>query len=137
MTPGIYHRNRCAIRGSVTVRVSRSALALLALAACSSGASPAVAPDAGPTRPDAPIVAAQPGAWFDADGGLMVVGAGRRLRVVLSAPITACGPGFQGAASAQQAAERASLTFRVLSEACRHERPSILLAEEAATASPA
>jgi len=82
-------------------------------------------------------VAAQPGAWFDTEGGLMVVGAGRRLRLVLSAPVTACGPGFEGAASAQQAVERASLTFRVLSEACRHDRPSILLPEESLTASPA
>ncbi|HKY35649.1 MAG TPA: hypothetical protein VJN18_06920 [Polyangiaceae bacterium] len=120
----------------MTVRASCS-LVLLVIVACGSGASPARDPESGPARPDAPVVAAQPGAWFDAEGGLMVVGAGRRLRVVLSAPITACGPGFDGSANAQQAAERASLTFRVLSEACRHDRPSILLPEEALTASPA
>jgi hypothetical protein len=113
------------------------AVALLLLGGCSTGATPAATPDDGPARPDAPLVAAQPGAWFDAEGGLMVVGAGRRLRVVLSAPITACAPGFQGAVSAQQAAARASLSFRVLSEACRHEHPDILLPEESATASPA
>jgi hypothetical protein len=120
----------------VTVR-ARPLLVLLVLGGCSSGAAPARGPESEPVRPDAPVVAAQPGAWFDADGGLMVVGTGRRLRVVLSAPITACGPGFEGATSAQQATERASLTFRVLSEACRHDRPSILLPEESLTASPA
>src|SRR5688572_30204208 len=109
----------------------------MALNACNSSAAPAVAPVGSPARPDAPVVAAQPGAWFDANGSLIVVGAGRRLRIILSAPITACGPGFQNAASAAQAAERASLTFSLLSEACRHDHPSILLSEEGATASPA
>jgi hypothetical protein len=86
---------------------------------------------------DAPVVAAQPGAWFDAQGGLMVVGAGRRLRLVLSAPVVACEPAFALSAGAAERAERASLPFRVLSEACRAEHPSVLLPEESLTASPA
>jgi hypothetical protein len=109
----------------------------MALSACRGSAPAAVAPVASPARPDAPVVAAQPGAWFDANGSLLVVGAGRRLRLLLSAPITACGPAFQEATNAGQTAERASLTFGVLSEACRHNHPSILLPAEGATASPA
>jgi hypothetical protein len=82
-------------------------------------------------------VAAQPGAWFDSDGNLSVVGAGRRLRLSLSAPITACAPAFEGDGSPEQVVERASLTFRVLSDACRDEHPQILLPAESETASPA
>lgn len=82
-------------------------------------------------------MAAQPGAWFDTDGGLSVVGAGRRLRLALSAPITACAPAFEGSGSPEQGVERASLTFRALADACRHEHPLILLPEESETASPA
>lgn len=116
----------------------RTGLGLLGLAGgCGSPATPAAAPEAGPTQPDAPIVAAQPGAWFDGEGNLTVVGTGRRLRVILSAPIIACAAGFRDAANAEEAAQRASLTFRVLSEACRPEHPAILLPEESASASPA
>jgi hypothetical protein len=82
-------------------------------------------------------VAAQPGAWFDAEGGLSVVGAGRRLRISLSAPITACAPAFETGVPPEQAIERASLTFRTLSDACRLDHPQILLPEESATASSA
>jgi hypothetical protein len=82
-------------------------------------------------------VAAQPGAWFDAEGSLAVVGAGRRLRISLSAPITACAPAFESGLAPEQAVERASLTFRVLSDACRLDHPEILLPEESETASPA
>jgi hypothetical protein len=85
---------------------------------------------------DAPVVAAQPGAWFDAQGGLMVVGPGRRLRLMLSAPVVACEPAFALSTSAAESAERASLPFRVLSEACRAAYPSVLLPEESLTASP-
>lgn len=83
------------------------------------------------------MVAAQPGAWFDAQGGLTIVGAGRRLRLVLSAPVVACEPAFEGKASAAERAAGASLPFRVLSEACRTDHPSVLLPEESLTASPA
>jgi hypothetical protein len=109
-------------------------LGLLGLACSSSGvASPEHAPSA---RADAPVVAAQPGAWFDAYGNLTVVGAGRRLRLVLSAPIAACSPAFQVKGSAPDVSARASLPFQILNEACRDEHPSILLAEESETASP-
>jgi mRNA-degrading endonuclease toxin of MazEF toxin-antitoxin module len=107
------------------------------LAACAGpSVPPATEHDAAPPA-DAPIVAAQPGAWFDAQGGLVVVGAGRRLRLVLSAPVVACEPAFALNASAPERAERASLPFRVVSEACRTEHPSVLLPEESLTASPA
>lgn len=86
--------------------------------------------------PHAPQVAAEPGAWFDARGNLTVVGPGRRLRLVLSAPISACGAALDGASSAAELAERASLPFHVFSEACRETRPAILLAAENDTASP-
>lgn len=82
-------------------------------------------------------MAAQPGAWFDAHGGLTVVGPGRRLRLVLSAPVVACEPAFEGEASAEERATRASLPFHVLSEACRPSHPSVLLPAESQTASPA
>jgi hypothetical protein len=108
----------------------------VALGGCSSSAAPAAAPEEPHARPDAPVVAAQPGAWFDSEGGLTVVGAGRRLRIALSAPIAACAPAFESGAAPAQQVERASLSFRVLSEACRQDRPEILLPEEAATASP-
>lgn len=107
------------------------------LCSCTSSAAPPNAPEEQAQRPDAPIMAAQPGAWFDAEGSLTVVGAGRRLRLHLSAPITACSPAFDGAGTPEQIAERASLSFRVLSEACRHDHPEILLPEEGETASPA
>jgi hypothetical protein len=82
------------------------------------------------------LVASQPGAWFDAYGNLTVVGAGRRLRLVLSAPIAACSPAFQVAGSAPDVSTRASLPFHILNDACRDQHPSILLAEESETASP-
>jgi hypothetical protein len=85
---------------------------------------------------DAPLVAAQPGAWFDAYGNLTVVGAGRRLRLVLSAPISACAPAFQTRGAAVDVSTRASLPFHVLGEVCRETHPAILLAEESETASP-
>lgn len=85
---------------------------------------------------DAPLVAAQPGAWFDAHGNLTIVGAGRRLRLVLSAPIAACTPAFHGGGGAAEVSARASLPFHVLSEVCRDAHPTVLLAEESDTASP-
>lgn len=127
----LQRRRRFALRGPLARTLAGAAL----LAACGNPSSPASAPEHAPERPDAPLVNAQPGAWFDADGGLLVVGAGRRLRLRLSAPITACAPAFE-AESPERVAERASLPFRVLSEACRHERPSILLREEGEAASP-
>jgi hypothetical protein len=59
------------------------------------------------------------------------------LQLVLSAPVAACEPAFALNASATERAERASLPFRVLSEACRTEHPSVLLPEESLTASHA
>jgi hypothetical protein len=117
--------------------VLRRLLLPFVLGGCSSASTPAGAPAEPRARPDAPIVAAQPGAWFDSDGSLSVVGAGRRLRLSLSAPITACAPAFEGGGSPEQIVERASLTFRVLSDACRDEHPQILLPAESETASPA
>ncbi len=81
-------------------------------------------------------MAAQPGAWFDPQGNLTVVGAGRRLRLVLSAPISACAPAFEAPGSASEVAARASLPFHVLAEACRRDHPDILLPEESENASP-
>ncbi len=97
-----------------------------------------MAPARPPSNPshDAPVVAAQPGAWFDAYGNLTVVGPGRRLRLVLSAPIAACAPAFDGGGTAAEVSARASLPFHVLNEACRRAHPAILLAEESDTASP-
>lgn len=86
---------------------------------------------------DAPVVAAQPGAWFDAQGGLTIVGPGRRLRLALTAPIAACSPAFESTGEPSERAARASLPYHVLSEACREAHPAILLAEESETASPA
>jgi len=104
--------------------------------ACSSGGAVAPPEHAETPRVDAPLVAAQPGAWFDVNGNLTVVGSGRRLRLVLSAPIAACSPAFQAQGSAADVATRASLPFQVLHGACRDQHPSILLAEESETASP-
>jgi hypothetical protein len=59
------------------------------------------------------------------------------LRLVLSAPVSACSSAFEQAGSAEQVASRASLPFHVVGEACRDTHPSILLAEEGETASPA
>ena len=109
-----------------------------ALFAACSGASSAASPEhAEAARPDAPIVDSQPGAWFDAYGNLTVVGPGRRLRLVLSAPIAACGYAFQTPGSPADLALRASVPFHVLSDACREAHPTILLPEESKTASPA
>jgi hypothetical protein len=109
-------------------------LGLLALACSSSGVASPDHPQS--AHADAPLVAAQPGAWFDAYGNLTVVGPGRRLRLVLSAPIAACSPAFQVKGNAPDVSARASLPFQILNEACRDEHPSILLAEESETASP-
>lgn len=87
-------------------------------------------------KPDAPLVASQPGAWFDAYGNLTVVGPGRRLRLVLSAPIAACSSAFQIEGPPADVSTRASLPFHVLNEVCRDQHPTILLAEESETASP-
>lgn len=106
------------------------------LAACSGASSVAPPEHAETARPDAPIVEAQPGAWFDAYGNLTVVGPGRRLRLVLSAPIAACGHAFQTPGSPADVTLRASVPFHVLSDACREAHPTILLAEESKTASP-
>jgi len=111
-------------------------VALLFLTACSA-ASPAPGAEPRSREPvDAPVVAAQPGAWFDDRGNLTVVGPGHRLRLVLSAPISPCAAGFEGGGSPEQVATRASLPFHVLSEACRETHPTILLAAESDTASP-
>lgn len=117
------------------VLVSALCFSLLGAACASSGQTGSVTSDAPPAA-DAPVVAQQPGAWFDADGDLVVVGAGRRLRLVLSAPIAACSPAFQGTATGSELSQKASLPFRVLNEACRQNHPSILLPEEGDTASP-
>ena len=103
---------------------------------CGQGGSVAVPQRAQTAHADAPLVAAQAGAWFDAYGNLTIVGAGRRLRLVLSAPIAACSPAFEIKGSAPDVSARASLPFQIISEACRDEHPSILLAEESETASP-
>jgi hypothetical protein len=120
-----------------TARLGRAQVAVALAVACSSPARLAIGEGSAEPRADAPVVAAQPGAWFDAQGNLMVVGAGRRLRLVLSAPISACASGFEQPGSAEQLAARASLPFHIVSEACRDTHPAILLAEESATASPA
>lgn len=111
-------------------------LALAAFSACSAPAQQSQV-EAPSTTADAVVVAAQPGAWFDASGNLTVVGAGRRLRLVLSAPIAACSSAFELAGSAEEVSTRASLPFHIVAEACRDAHPSILLAEEGDTASPA
>jgi hypothetical protein len=108
------------------------------MAACSSAGPTATATaHDGQAPPDAPLVAAQPGAWFDAQGNLTIVGAGRRLRLVLSAPVSACAPAFQSGGSATELSTRVSLPFHVVSEVCRETHPTILLAEESDAASPA
>jgi hypothetical protein len=81
-------------------------------------------------------VATQPGAWFDGEGNLSVVSTGRWLRIVLSAPIAACSGAFDSGAQGAELAQKASLPFRVLGEACRQDHPTILLPEESETASP-
>lgn len=105
-------------------------------AACSGSGAVATPEHAESSRPDAPLVANQPGAWFDAYGNLMVVGPGRRLRLVLSAPIAACGRAFETPGNSADVALRASVPFHVLSDACREAHPTILLPEESETASP-
>ena len=85
---------------------------------------------------ESPLVAMQPGAWFDSQGNLAIVGAGRRLRLILSAPISACPPAFQVSGAPPEVSSNASLPFHVLSEVCRTAHPAILLAEESETASP-
>jgi hypothetical protein len=104
---------------------------------CGGGAQ--VGPDAEAAAPasDAPVVAASPGAWFDANGNLTVVGAGRRLRLQLSAPVLACDGAEPTTRGLADLAARASLPFHVLAEACRDTHPTILLPEESETASPA
>ncbi len=144
-----YHPPACAIKSSVRTRQGRADWApqrgrrVASLAAwfglvglaCSSPPPP-VLRDASAASADAPLVAAQPGAWFDVNGSLTVVGPGKRLRLVLSAPVTACTNGSDASGDAKQAATRASLPFHVLAEACRDRHPSILLTEESETASP-
>lgn len=110
----------------------------LALSTGCTSASPTPATERDAAQPaDAPVVAAQPGAWFDAQGNLMVVGAGRRLRLVLSAPISACSPALESPGTAAEVAARASLPFHVLAEACRANHADILLPAESENASPA
>jgi hypothetical protein len=103
---------------------------------CAGASPPSRAARADRAPADAPLVAAQPGAWFDAYGNLTVVGAGRRLRLVLSAPISACAIAFQTGGAAADLSMRASLPFHVLGEVCRATHPAILLPEESETASP-
>jgi hypothetical protein len=57
--------------------------------------------------------------------------------LLLSAPVSACAPAFESAGDAAQVVAHASLPFHVLAEACRADHPSILLAAESETASPA
>jgi hypothetical protein len=110
---------------------------LAALAwSCGSAAPPPNAATEAP-RSDAPVVTAQPGAWFDVHGNLTVVGPGRRLRLILSAPISPCAPAFETSGPAAEVVTAASIPFHVLSDACRDAHPTILLAEESQTASPA
>jgi hypothetical protein len=59
------------------------------------------------------------------------------LRLILSAPISACAPALEKSGSSSELVTAASLPFHVLSEACRDAHPTILLAEESETASPA
>jgi len=119
-------------------RAAAACLCLVGLAGCSSAGrgAAATAHDSQPA-PDSPQVAAQPGAWFDPRGNLSIVGAGRRLRLVLSAPILACNAALKGGAAAPDASTHAGVPFHVVSEACRTKHPTILLAEESETASPA
>lgn len=125
---------------SVLGRIAATTLwvgSALACVACSGAApEPTSAHDAAAVV-DAPLVAAQPGAWFDAQGNLTVVGPGRRLRLVLSAPVSACAPAFNAPGGRAEVAARASLPFHVLAEACRAQHPSILLAAESEGATPA
>lgn len=116
----------------LTLALVWSALA----SACGGVSAGPAAPHADGARPDAALVAKQPGAWFDAYGNLTVVGPGKRLRLVLSAPISACNSAFESAGAPAELAARASLPFHVLSDACRDAHPAILLAEESETASP-
>lgn len=110
---------------------------LLVLGSACSSAVPAPSSEQAPQpSADAPLVAAQPGAWFDAQGNLSVVGAGRRLRLLLSAPVSACAPAFSASGSAADVAAHASLPFHVLAEACRLEHAAILLPAESEGASP-
>jgi hypothetical protein len=113
------------------------AISLGALGCSSSSSVPPPRAPTEPALPNAPVVAAQPGAWFDAYGNLTVVGAGRRLRLVLSAPISACSSALGSRGNAAETVAAASLPFHVLSDACRENHPAILLAEESDTASPA
>lgn len=106
-------------------------------AACSSGAGLGGREPPAPPKADAPLVNADPGAWFDARGNLTIVGAGRRLRLVLSAPVGACGPALERGGGGADLVANASLPYHVLSEACRDAHPTILLAEEGETASRA
>jgi hypothetical protein len=108
-----------------------------ATTACGGAAAETTPGHAALATPEAPIVAAQPGAWFDAEGNLTVVGSGRRLHLVLSAPIAACSSAFEGPGTSTEIAARASLPFHVLSEVCRETHPTILLPAESDTASPA
>jgi hypothetical protein len=111
-------------------------LGLLFGSSCSSGTPMGAEQPALPKAADAPLVAIQPGAWFDAGGNLTVVGAGRRRRLVLSAPVSACTSALESQDPAEQVASRASLPFHLLAEACRDAHPTILLPEESETASP-
>lgn len=127
-----------------SVRSARGRLVVLAafawpgawLSGCG-GSPPAVlGPSDAPEAVDAPLVSTQPGAWFDGDGSLSVVSAGRRLRLVLSAPIASCNAAFDSDSRGVELVQKASLPFQVLADACRQDHPTILLREESATASP-
>jgi hypothetical protein len=121
------------VRASATLTL----LAVSFIASCSSTVTTGTQAPASEPKPDAPVVNAEPGAWFDARGNLTIVGAGKRLRLVLSAPIAACGPALERGAGDADAVANASLPFHVLSDACRSAHPAILLAEEGETASRA
>ncbi|MDF3069373.1 MAG: hypothetical protein K0R38_4974 [Polyangiaceae bacterium] len=128
--------SRAPSKGDARVAKCSALLGALLALACSGGTQLGTEVAARPTPGDAPLVDLQPGAWFDANGSLTVVGAGRRLRLVLSAPVSACTSAL-AADGGVEAAARASLPFHLLAEACRDAHPSILLAEEGDTASPA
>jgi hypothetical protein len=109
--------------------------AMLAATACGNGSAQVVREPAVAPKSNAPLVEALPGAWFDGRGDLTVVGPGKRLRLVLSAPIAACGVEPEGGAGSASVSN-GSVPFHVVSEACRDAHPTILLAEESETASP-
>ncbi|HYP86836.1 MAG TPA: hypothetical protein VEQ59_01750, partial [Polyangiaceae bacterium] len=115
-------------RNSTCAKLPRACAALVLSSgllglSCSNAAAPSAREPRQTPRADAPLVAAEPGAWFDASGNLTVVGAGKRLRLVLSAPISACAPAFAKEGEPADVVLAASLPFHVLGDACRDAHP--------------